>query len=76
MFEIQLINNVRSWEKRLEIEDEKRNYNHQRFSNGSGTILKRTGRRIKSAYIELFHVDRRQSPVCCGETQKDRQKTM
>lgn len=67
MSQIQLINSVRTWEKRLEIEDEQRKYDHQRFSNGCETILKRTGRDILNPYTKIFQGKRKQQPIsCCG----------
>ncbi len=58
MSSIQIINQVLMWEKHLEVQDEKRKHNHLRASNGSETILKRSGRSIPASETLLFQ-DRR-----------------
>jgi len=76
MSQIQLINSVRTWEKRLEIEDEKRKYDHQRFSNGCETILKRNGRKILNPYAQIFQGDKKRQPLHCCGSREDWYKTV
>jgi len=60
----------------LEIEGEKRKYDHQRFSNGYDTILKCIGREILTPYAKIFKANKRRQPLHCCGSREDWHKTV
>ncbi len=75
MTHLQFINQMLVWEKRLEIEDKKRKFNHLRASNGSVTFIKRSGRPIPASEKDLFQVRRWRHPFYSCHSQDGCEKT-
>jgi hypothetical protein len=59
---MQFINQMIIWEKRREIEEEQRQYDHLRASNGHETLLLRNEETKPEPFKEIVHVNRCRYP--------------
>ena len=70
MDHIHLINTIRSWERRLEIESEKQKNSQISSYSDSLAELQRLHKESKAIFARINKPKRDHQPVCCGYTQE------
>jgi hypothetical protein len=75
MSHIQFVNQMMIWEKRLEIEERKRRYDHLKASNGHETILVNDKEKPREPIQESLYVTRWRHPFYSCHSQDSCEKT-